>query len=93
MPPKPDETHGTPDVLNPEWDAYAQSWAVNAEDFGGPIGAARFLARRKRIFSEACVQGFPKEMLAGFRPDKPGFEDRVGAAFSRLASVASTAAE
>jgi hypothetical protein len=57
------------------------------------MGAARFLARRKRIFAEARAQGFPKEMLAGFHPDKPGFEDRVGAAFARLASVAGTAAE
>lgn len=93
MPQGSDETDGTPDALNPEWDAYAQSWAVNADDFGGPMGAARFLARRKRIFAEARAQGFPKEMLAGFHPDKPGFEDRVGAAFARLASVAGTAAE
>lgn len=93
MPPKSDMNHGTPDAMNPEWDAYAQSWAVKADDFGGPMGAARFLARRKRIFAEARAQGFPKEMLAGFQPDKPGFEVRVEAAFSRLASVAGTAAE
>jgi len=93
MPRFSDETHGTPDALNPEWDAYAQSWAVDVTDFGDPLDAARFLARRKRIFAETRAQGFPKEMLAAFQPDKPGFEERVGAAFSRLASVAGKAAE
>lgn len=93
MSPKQDTNLGTPDALNPEWDAYASAWAVNAADFGSPIDAAAFLMRRKRIFLEAQALGLDKELLTPFEPNRPGFETRVRIAFEKIASVAGLAAE
>ena len=90
---KPEISFGTPDALNPEWDSYASRWAVDVADFGSPLEAAEFLARRKRIFLEAQTLGLDKELLTPFEPDQPGFEARVKAAFEKMASVAGMAAE
>ena len=82
-----------PDDLNPEWTEYETRWAVKAADFEDPVAASRFLIRRKQIFFEAQRLGIPKDMLTAFKPNKPGFESRVEAAFTRLAAAARLPAE
>ena len=90
MKPKPEPYFGTPDDLSPEWTEYESRWSVRVSDFSGPLEAAKFLSRRKRIFAEALRSGIPKDMLTPFSPDKPGFEDRVKSAFEKLAEVAAS---
>jgi hypothetical protein len=85
---KPETEFGMPDDLSPEWTAYETRWSVRVADFATPLEAAKFLARRKKIFAEAAKLGAPKELLTPFAPDKPGFEGRIAEAFSALAKAA-----
>lgn len=84
MPMTTEPEFGTPDEISPEWAAYESRWSVRVSDFASPLEAAKFLARRKVIFAATEKSGFPKEMLAKFGPDKPGFEDRMIAAIEAL---------
>jgi hypothetical protein len=90
---KRDDPSEKSDDLSPEWTEYETAWAVDVADFGGPIEAARFLSGRARLFKEAQSNGITKEMLTGFRPNKPGFAERVADAFDTIANTARHAAE
>ena len=90
MQPKSEPDFGVADDLSPEWTEYESLWSVRVADFSSPLEAAKFLSRRKRILAAALRFGIPKEMLTPFSPEKPGFEDRVKAAFEKIAEVASS---
>ena len=85
---KPQSEFGRPDDLSPEWTEYETLWSVLVSDFDSPLEAAKFLARRRKIFATAATSGITKEMLAHFSPNKPGFESRVKVAFEDLLKVA-----
>ena len=89
----PDDPSETPDELSPEWTEYETRWAVSVSDFGGMDEAALFLLRRKTIFLEAQALGISKDLLTPFKPNKPGFEDRIRDGLGHLAKVAGMAAE
>lgn len=86
--------YGTPDDENPEWTEETFRWAVKNTDFGGDIHAVHaFLDRRSEIVRAAETLGIPKDTFLPFAPTKPGFEDRVAAAFGPFPKSAGLAAE
>jgi hypothetical protein len=93
MPVKSEPEFGKADALSPEWAAYESRWSVQVSDFASPLEAAKFLARRKEFFAATQKAGFPKEMLAGFDPAKPGFIERATDAFDTLVKQTRHAAE
>lgn len=69
-------------------------WFVRTQDFGGDIGRVHdFLIRRAEILRAAESLGIPREVFLPFQPTKPGFEDRVAAAFAPFPKAAGLAAE
>lgn len=85
---------GVPDKENPEWTEEDFMWAASAVDFDGDIvQVAEFLIRRLEILRAAEALGIPKNTFLPFAPTKPGFEDRVAAAFGPFPKAAGLAAE
>lgn len=65
------------------------AWFVKNADFGGDLHAVHaFLNRRSEILRAAEALGIPKDTFLPFGPTKPGFEDRVAAAFGPFPKTA-----
>ena len=79
---KREDDVGIPDEENPEWTEEDFLWAVRHGDFADDQAVIDFLIRRDEILAAAEAQGIAKEAFLGLDPTKPGFEDRVKAAFS-----------
>lgn len=84
---------GVPDEDTPEWTDEDFLWAVRAMDFGGHAASLAFLMRRQDILRAAASLGIPKETFLPFAPTKPGFEQRITAAFGPFPKAAGLAAE
>lgn len=70
------------------------AWFVTVTDFGGDIDRVHeFLIRRSEIMRAAAALGIPKEVFLPFAPTKPGFEERITAAFGPFPKAAGLAAE
>lgn len=84
---------GIPDDDTPEWSDEDFLWPVRAVDFGGHAASLSFLIRRQEIRRAAALLGIPKETFLPFAPTKPGFEERITAAFGAFPIAAGLAAE
>ncbi len=90
----PHEIPGEPDEENPEWADDDFRWAARSQDFGGDIlKVTAFLSRRSEILRAAESLGIPRDTFLAFDPNKPGFEERVAAAFGAFPKAAGLAAE
>jgi hypothetical protein len=70
------------------------AWSVRTEDFGGDtFQVVEFLTRRAEILRAAESLGIPREVFLPFAPTKPGFEERIAAAFGPFPKAAGLAAE
>ncbi len=90
---KPEPEYGTPDDENPEWTDEDFTWAVRSKDFANHTESLAFLIRRLEILRAAEALGIPKDTFLPFAPTKPGFEERVTAAFGPFPKAAGLAAE
>lgn len=69
-------------------------WFVKNSDFDGDMTKVHdFLIRRAEILRAADSLGIPREVFLPFAPTKPGFEERIAAAFGPFPKAAGLAAE
>jgi hypothetical protein len=69
-------------------------WFVSNADFDGDMTRVHdFLIRRAEILRAAETLGIPREVFLPFAPTKPGFEERIAAAFGPFPKAAGLAAE
>jgi hypothetical protein len=70
------------------------AWFVSNADFDGDMTRVHdFLIRRAEILRAAETLGIPREVFLPFAPTKPGFEERIAAAFGPFPKAAGLAAE
>jgi hypothetical protein len=68
-------------------------WAVRTQDFGDVKAVHKFLRARAELLKAAEAAGLSRDLFLPLKPNLPGFEDRVAAAFGTVIGAINNAAE